>query len=227
MSKKNEFYQKFLYDQINIPRKLLTHYTDLNLMENDLVVILQIIRFQTNGNLFPSITEISQVMSLKEHEIAQILRNLMQKGFILIEQHKENDIIFESYSLEPLLKKLYESDQKERKSVMENNLFILFEQEFGRALSPIEIEMINHWLDDDQLSPALIKAALREAVLMAKLNFRYIDRILNEWIKKGVKTVEDARKTSQAFHSKSNTQPNYSKKEKRDTSVYYDWLNED
>src|SRR5699024_12025362 len=81
----------------------------------------------------------------------------------------------------------------------EGTIFILFEQEFGRPLSPFEIETINAWLDEDNIIPALIKAALRESVLMGKLNFRYIDRILCEWKHKGIHTVEQARESSKSF----------------------------
>ncbi len=102
-------------------------------------------------------------------------------------EQKENakGQISEVYSIEPLLVKLYQEEKEE--VVEENNtgtIFILFEQEFGRPLSPFEIEMVSAWLDEDKISPSLIKAGLREAVLMGKLNFKYIDRILREWNKK-------------------------------------------
>lgn len=216
-----------LLDQMIIPKSLILRYKELNITENELVILIHILRLQLEGNQLPSVQVLSQLMTLKEHEIAQILRDLMNKKLITIEQHKEDDIIYEAYSLEPLLQILYEKENRAEDEQKEQNIFILFEQEFGRALSPIEIEMINHWLDDDQLVPALIKAALREAVLMGKLNFRYIDRILNEWSKKGVKTVDDARRVSQAFRQAANQNAPTRKKEKRDTSIYYNWLDED
>lgn len=104
----------------------------------------------------------------------------------------------------------------------DSSIFILFEQEFGRPLSPFEIETITVWLDEDVIKPSLIKAGLRESVLMGKLNFRYIDRILREWQRKGIKSVEEAREASKPFH-KNQPQKTY-KKEKRDTSIYYNWL---
>ena len=39
----------------------------------------------------------------------------------------------------------------------------------------------------------LIKSALREAVISGKLNFRYIDRILFDWKRNGIKTIEQAK----------------------------------
>ncbi|MRG88280.1 DnaD domain-containing protein [Salinibacillus xinjiangensis] len=225
MPDKSFFYHQLLFDQMTLPKSILLQYQSLGLNENELAVILQIYRLQSEGSRLPSIQDISQYMSLKEHEVAQSLKKLMKNGFLKIEQYQEDHIINEWYSLEPLWKKLYNTEQIEEHAENEGNLFLLFEQEFGRALSPIEIETINHWLDDDRLVPALIKAALREAVLMGKLNFRYVDRILIEWTKKGVKTVEDARKVSQSFRQ--NVKPGQPKKEKRDTSVYYNWLDEE
>ena len=51
--------------------------------------------------------------------------------------------------------------------------------------------------DQDQHHPNLIQAALREAVMSGKLNFRYIDRILFEWKKNGIKTVDQAQNQGQ------------------------------
>src|SRR5690606_14486161 len=98
----------------------------------------------------------------------------------------------------------------------------LFEQEFGRPLSPFEIETVNAWLDEDLLAPSLIKAALRESVLMGKLNFKYIDRILREWKKKGIQTVEQAREESKSFRKNQVTKQYNTRR--RDTSVYFNWL---
>ena len=89
-------------------------------------------------------------------------------------------------------------------------------------LSPFEIETINIWIDEDQMDTALITAALRESVLMGKLNFKYIDRILREWKKKGIKSVEQARNDSRNFRGQQGKKQ-YNQ-EKRDTSVYFNWL---
>src|SRR5699024_10038094 len=102
------------------------------------------------------------------------------------------------------------------------NIFIMFEKEFGRPISPFEIEMINTWLDVDKLNTNLILAALREAVLMGKLNFKYIDRILGEWKKKGIYTVHQAQEASNTIRKPNYQAPN--EEEKRDTSFYYNWL---
>ncbi|MCP8616667.1 DnaD domain-containing protein [Salirhabdus salicampi] len=220
------FYQTLLLDQMTIPKKLILSYKQLRLNEIDFMVLLHIYRLQVEGIKLPSVQTLGELMTKSEQEIAQTLRSLMKKGLISIEQHEEENVIHEWYSLDPLWKKLYEESDKSSTdlSQKDENIFILFEQEFGRALSPIEIETVNQWIDQDQFSNDMIKAALREAVLMGKLSFRYIDRILSEWKKKGIKTVDQARAASQSFRSGAKQQQVKDTEKKRDTSIYYNWL---
>ncbi|KIL34799.1 DNA replication protein DnaD [Cohnella kolymensis] len=82
-----------------------------------------------------------------------------------------------------------------------HNIFQLFEQEFGRPLSPMEYETINGWLDQDGYAEELIRFALKESVFAGKLHFRYIDRILLEWSRNRVTNVEEAKIHSQKFRA--------------------------
>jgi len=86
-----------------------------------------------------------------------------------------------------------------KKNDQEDNLFYIFEQEFGRPLTPMEIDMINGWMDQDRYSDPLILAALKEAVFAGKVSFRYVDRILLDWNRNNIHTVEQARDHTQKF----------------------------
>lgn len=86
-----------------------------------------------------------------------------------------------------------------RQQPSEDNLFYIFEQEFGRPLTPMEVDMINGWLDQDQYPKPLILTALKEAVFAGKINFRYIDRILLDWNRNNIHTVEQAKEYTQKF----------------------------
>lgn len=221
MTKKPSF-QQILLQQMSIPVKLLTSYKKLGLDEYDVVILLQIHRFLMENKELPTPAEIANFLTISEAECAEHLRRLIQKNVLEIKDYRnEANQLSEVYSLEPLWERLFTYEEQTRKEE-EGTIFILFEQEFGRPLSPFEIETINVWLDEDLMSPALIKAALRESVLMGKLNFKYIDRILREWKQKGIQTVEQARAQSEAFH-KNRVKKKY-QVEKRDTSVYYNWL---
>ncbi|MNI65967.1 DNA replication protein DnaD [compost metagenome] len=78
-------------------------------------------------------------------------------------------------------------------------MFVIFEKEFARPLSPMECETISVWVDQDGYPDELILLALKEAVFAGKVHFRYIDRILLEWSRNRVKTVEDAKAYIQRF----------------------------
>lgn len=218
--------EEILHDQLHIPGRLLTNYTKLGLNETELVLVLQLINFFKEKNHFPTPAELAEPLTISEKHCSDILMKLIQQDLLSIER-KENEKgqISETYSIQPLLEKLYrEEKEQEQEEDTAGTIFILFEQEFGRPISPFEIEMINTWLDEDQLSPALIKAGLRESVLMGKLNFKYIDRILREWKKKGIHSVEQARNASRKFHSHQQVNQQPAQTVKRDTSIYYNWL---
>lgn len=217
-------YQQILQQQTSIPTPLLLNYKQLGLQEIEVMILIHIYYYIQQGNDFPTPQEICHSMTLEENQLLEHLRSLIQRNLIEIKElQNEHNQLSEAYSLEPLWEKIF--SPKEAPVEETNNeitIFILFEQEFGRPLSPFEIETINSWLDEDKITPALIKAALRESVLMGKLNFRYIDRILREWQRKGIHTVEQARESSQSFRKQRIKQQ--TKKEKTDTSIYFNWL---
>lgn len=212
-----------LLNQICIPVKLFTTYTSLGLDEKDIIIIIQIHRYLQMNQELPTPSKIAKHLTISEEECATKLRYLLQKNYLEIKQFKnEQGKLSEAYSLEPLWDRLLIKD--EEKENEEGKLFQTFEKEFGRPLSPFEIDTINIWLDDDKIKPKIIISALREAVLMDKLNFKYIDRILREWQRKGVQTVEQAKQVSEPYR-KGQVVKTY-KQEKRDTSVYFNWLDD-
>ncbi|MFU0791645.1 DnaD domain-containing protein [Virgibacillus proomii] len=225
--KKQQFsIQQLLLQQLHVPTQLLTSYTTLGLHEREVMLLLQLQRFIQDGIDFPTPDQLAQYVTMSEKECALILRGLIQKGMLTIDQQEEQgQKLKEAYCLNPLWEKLFKVNhhQQSEEETSEGTIFILFEQEFGRPLSPFEIETINAWLDQDKISPALIKAGLREAVLMSKLNFKYIDRILREWMKKGIQSVEQARRSSKEYHARK-ANSSIQSSQKRDTSFYYNWL---
>ena len=63
----------------------------------------------------------------------------------------------------------------------------------------MELETISNWLDKDMYKEELIMTALKEAVFAGKVHFRYIDRILLDWSRNRVSTVDQAKEYSQRF----------------------------
>ncbi len=67
----------------------------------------------------------------------------------------------------------------------------IIENNFGRSLSPIELEKINYWLSlfDDEI----IQYAIEISILNHKPNLNYINGILTNWKTAGYKTIEEIK----------------------------------
>ncbi|WP_042346461.1 DnaD domain-containing protein [Bacillus massiliigorillae] len=215
---------------VTIPSFLFVHYVEMGLNEQELILLMHLQHFQKEGNDFPTPNEISERMSISSIECMNILRKLIQKGFLEInEQLSAESVHSETYSLVPLQKKMIEHFllKQNKKTVInkeeeERSLYSIFEQEFGRPLSPFECETLGMWIDDDHHDSKVIQAALREAVISGKLNFRYIDRILFEWKKNGINTVEKAKVYGEKFR----TQQHRTKQAQQPVKEvpFYNWL---
>ena len=109
-------------------------------------------------------------------------------------------------------------DEEVEEKEEDTNIFTDIEREFGRTLSPMEYEIVRAWIENN-FTEELIRCALEEAVLNGVSNLRYIDKILFEWSKKGIKTKEDVEKNRMDFRKK---------EESKQIEVFdYNWLDDE
>jgi len=229
--KKYAFLSWIKEGSVSVPSFLFHYYKKMGLTDVECMLILHIFSFKEKGNDFPTHEMLAERMVLTPEQCAQMIGSLVQRGFLSILKGEEGGIYLEKYSLDPLWERLFDHHllemaerNEQRAKNNEESLYTIFEQEFGRPLSPMEIETLSMWIDNDQHSPELIKAALREAVLSNKLNFRYIDRIMFEWKKKGIKTVEEAMAQGEKFRSQYQSRTNMEPKKRTDPLPFYNWL---
>lgn len=193
---------------ITFPKLLFQHYKTLGMNDAQILLVLHLLVFQDEGKMFPTIQELENRMSLSQSQIMKELQALVASGYLQLQQDVDHwGRMTEYYDLTPLYKRLTEfvtiTERKKREvSEVDENIFLIFEQEFGRPLSPIEIDYINQWIDQDGYPLPLIAQSLNEAKVVGKLSFRYIDRILLEWSNQGIKTVEEAQQYSMRFRTK-------------------------
>lgn len=201
---KNKSYQ--------IPQILFFNYKKLGLTELEFIVIIYLWN-DADSSYNPK--KISNDLDLELKSVLEIINNLSEKGLLKLNIMKINNIRNEVINLELLYEKLAFILMKRDTKKGDSNLFETYEKELGRGLTPTEYEIINGWLDSDY-SEELILLALKEAVYNGVTNFRYIDRIIFEWHKKGIKTKEDIENNRKEF-----------KKSKENKDLFdYDWLND-
>lgn len=202
--------------QVSLPYLLLQYYKRLRLTDTEAMLIIHLIGFrQHDMKDFPTIDEMEQRMSAGGQLVVETLQRLMKEGFLTIEEEIDpaTHIQYEHYQWDGLwteIGKLVMEDLREERKRQratdpsaavhqEINLFEIFEKEFGRPLSPMEFETIASWIDDDHYAQDLILLALKEAVFAGKVHLRYIDRMLLDWSRNKITTVEEARVHSQKF----------------------------
>ena len=166
------------------------------------------------------LNKINEELGISHNELMNLIGLLNGKNLIEFKVIDNDKGIKEEYlSLENFYNKvsLLLMDNKEEEKEKQVNVFSMIEQEFGKTLSPMECEIIKAWLESNK-SVELISCALKEAVMDGVPNLRYMDKVLYEWEKKGIKTKEDV----------DNLISNRRKKEEtKKVDVFdYDWLGE-
>jgi len=235
----------------SIPVLLLENYKKLNMTDAEMMLIIHLNTYASQGVDFPSFEQLQERMTCSTEQLSSLFNRLHKEKYLEIQTYQSKDgMMGERYSLEPLWEKLVafltleestalqetaatselqettwppEELAPDRQKKLEGEVYRRFEQEFGRPLSPMECETIGYWLDEDHYDIQFIFLALREAVISGKLSLRYIDRILFEWKKNGFKTVEQIKDHAKKFRQQSKQKSKEQPEASKEFS-FYNWL---
>ena len=201
--------------------ELLIQNMDKTLTLKDFLVFLKLLN--TSCECFDC-SKIAKNLGLTEEDVMTSFNNLIVKGFIEYKTIRENGMIKEIISIDKFYNSIALKLANQNKKEVSNNIYDIFQKELVRSLSPTEYEYINNWLEKG-LSENLIIGALKEAVLSGVKNFRYIDRVLFDWQKKGYRSMNDV----EAAKKKITNVPEEISSNNDTNSEYfdYDWLNDD
>lgn len=162
--------------------------------KNDLSLdeALLIIYFCSNNNHpILDIDEIKAKFGMDELAIMQAFASITNKDLIKIRMEKNREgKVEEVIDLTPFYESIAYDIGEVEKNKKEDNIFNLFEKQLARPLSPVEFDIINKWLDRGD-SEEIITSAYNEAIYNGTFTLRYIDAILTEWAKKGIKSAKE------------------------------------
>ncbi len=192
-----------------------------------LVLLARLLKTNPSGWTF---SDISTHMTIDEANCSVLFINLVERQYITVSSKMdERGKRFEEYSIAPLFEKietLLRQQKTQATSTQREEIFSMIEQEFG-ILSPLDIETIHLWMTEDNFDPELIKLAIREMNSYQIKSIRYIDKILLDWKKKNIKTVEEAKRQLIAFRQrKQSSMTTETQTVSVDPNFYYDWMNE-
>lgn len=194
---------------IMVPMALLQNYKKLKLTDKELIILIYLL----GSNEFDP-EKISKDLNIKLPDTLKLIDSLTSKDILKISV-KSGKVCEEYIDLDEMYKKLVLTMMNDKKETPKTTIYDKFEKEFGRTLSPMEYEIIGAWLDNNY-EEQTIELALKEAIYNGVTNLRYIDKILSEWKKKGIKTENDIK-----------TEREKRNKQKPKKEVFeYDWLND-
>ena len=200
--------------KVVIPLYFLKMCYELELNKDELLLLLYL--YDMHDNPFDP-SKISNDLSSDMLKIMNDISNLSDKGLISITAKKnDKDIIEEVIDLSSLYDKITIKMMEELNTHEEkiDNIHEIIELEFNRKLTPLEHEVIDDW-ERNNYDKQVIKEAIKEASMNGVNNLRYIDKILYDWYKKGIRSVNDIEKNKE---SESSNDVAY---------VMDDWLNMD
>lgn len=213
----------FKNGNIVVPLYLLKNYKELNLEMDEFIFLMYLYNLGDKFLFDPN--KFSNDLGIDTTSIMNYIGLLTEKKLIRVEVIKnDKDVMEEIVSLDDFYNKLACFTIGEvtcDKDVSDSNIFELIEKDFGRTLNSSEYEIIKAWLDSNY-SEDLIKEALNEATRNNVSNIRYIDKILYEWGKKGIKSVDDVLKMRNKHIEKEEKDIDI------DTEIFdWNWLDED
>ena len=186
---------------------------------------LVLLYLDNNFNDKLDIDLISKVLGLDLNVVMEAFNSLMMKNLVSLDTTSDSDKkTTEKVNLDGLYGTITDKNQEDLNEEKTVDIYKTFERKLGRTLSSNELELINGWLSCN--TPVeLIIGALDEAIYNGAPRFRYIDKVIYEWEKKGFKSMEDVNNHLMNNRVEKDEDKEISKKEQ--DILEFDWLNND
>ena len=211
---------------LNAKKLVVSEYLIKEAVRNNLSLdeFLVLVYFDNSYNGVFEVELVSKILGLDVNRTMEAFNSLMIKGLVTLESVKDlENRLNEVVKLDGVYSSIIENTNEETKEEVKEDIFKTFEKELGRTMSPVELALINGWLIS--VTPdEIILGALREAVYIGVSNFRYIDKIIYEWEKKGFKNMNDVNAYIKNRYDEKVKDKAVIKKEQEISD--YDWLDE-
>ena len=182
------------------------------------VMLVEIDSLDNEKGCYASNKYFSEFFGISSGRVSQVINELINKGYLNAEYIKEdNQILGRILKIQspPYPVKVFrklnrgylENDEGGIKYSKEgylendednnNNIYDFLQKELGRTLSSTEIEKVKEWEDNE-----LTRYAVKVAILNGAYTINYIDTIIYNWQKLGIKSVSQAQEETKRHRDK-------------------------
>jgi len=171
---------------LDFDKLVLKNYKAIGMSEFEAIVVIELNNQMKKGNTFLSPAKLGKNLSMTQEELLGILDQLLKKELLTIQIKKaKNGKETEIFLLDNIIEKIFVNYQNQLKDELINKpkqyesnadeIVDLIETHFQKQLKPLEVELIQKWLDEDKFDVMEIKRALLDAVKANKFNLSYVD----------------------------------------------------
>lgn len=172
--------------QTSIHNYLLIHYQDIGMDNDDLIIYLQITRLQSQGDQ-ATLSALAQSMKVTEQSLSKRVQRFVQRDLMTVQNLGNRQ---EYFDFSPLFDKLLKGQRVNQDNPVvstgeqsRRQVVRVLQGEFGRQLSPMELQTVNQWFDIEHFDPNMMVLAIQEAIANNARSLRYIESILINWKK--------------------------------------------
>ena len=194
------------------------------------VMLVEIDSLDNEKGCYASNKYFSEFFGISSGRVSQVINELIDKGYLIAEYIKEdNQILGRILKIQSppypvkVFRKLnrgylendeggikyskggYLENDKDNNIIYNNinnnnnnnNIYDFLQKELGRTLSPSEIEKVKEWEDNE-----LTRYAVKVAILNGAYTINYIDAIIYNWQKLGIKSISQAQEETKRHRDK-------------------------
>lgn len=178
----SQYYELLKNETINFDKLLIEKYNTLGLDEVEVIILIKINKVINSGKKL-SIEKIAKGMSITEESLRNKLVTLINNQFITLMLDGKNEV----YSIDDTYKRLAETLVENDKSEIDANdetmmkkVVELLQKMFNKILTPLDLEVVHHWIYEDKFGYDQINDAVLETLKLKKTSIQYVDAILNK-----------------------------------------------
>jgi DNA replication protein len=175
-------------DIIDFDKLILKNYKQIGLSEIEAFLLIELNNQKKAGETFISPSKLVKKLTIPEEKLISLLDGLMEKKYIVIRLVKVDGKEKEDFSFENTIVKVINiykgkikleiTDSQKTYNTIEEEIVDLLEEQFQKQLKPLEIELIQKWVSEDNYSLVEIKRAILDAVKSNKSSISYVDGVL-------------------------------------------------
>lgn len=174
---------------IDFDKMLLKNYKKIGLSEIEAFLLIELNNQKKHGETFISPSKLVKKLTVTEEKLLQTLDGLIKKKYLVIRLVKhDNEKETEDFSLDNTVSKLIDVyknqikheviDSDKTYDTLEEQVVDLLEDHFQKQLKPLEIELIQKWINEDNYTIDDIKRAILDAIKANKSTISYVDGVL-------------------------------------------------